>query len=122
MASGPQSKSGGAQFAPDMDFTKFFADMKLPALPDMEAFLSANRKNLETLTAANRAEGVQIFIGSENDLFAHAGCSMIITPYMNSREQVVGAIGVIGPTRLNYARIIPMVDYTAKVISKLLTG
>lgn len=75
---------------------------------------------LKLLEAANKAEGVQIFIGSENDLFAHAGCSMIITPYMNSREQVVGAIGVIGPTRLNYARIIPMVDYTAKVIGRLL--
>jgi len=75
---------------------------------------------LKLLEAANRAEGVQIFIGSENEMFAHAGCSMIITPYMNSREQVVGAIGVIGPTRLNYARIIPMVDYTAKVISRLL--
>ncbi len=75
---------------------------------------------LKLLEATNRAEGVQIFIGSENELFAHAGCSMIITPYMNSREQVVGAIGVIGPTRLNYARIIPMVDYTAKVIGRLL--
>lgn len=75
---------------------------------------------LKLLEAANRAEGVQIFIGSENHLFAHTGCSMIITPYMNSREQVVGAIGVIGPTRLNYARIIPMVDYTAKVIGRLL--
>lgn len=75
---------------------------------------------LKLLEAANRAEGVQIFIGSENQLFAHTGCSMIITPYMNSREQVVGAIGVIGPTRLNYARIIPMVDYTAKVIGRLL--
>jgi heat-inducible transcriptional repressor len=75
---------------------------------------------LKLLEATNRAEGVQIFIGSENEMFAHAGCSMIITPYMNSREQVVGAIGVIGPTRLNYARIIPMVDYTAKVISRLL--
>jgi heat-inducible transcriptional repressor len=75
---------------------------------------------LKLLEAANKAEGVQIFIGAENELFAHAGCSMIITPYMNSREQVVGAIGVIGPTRLNYARIIPMVDYTAKVIGQLL--
>src|SRR5579859_1822037 len=75
---------------------------------------------LKLLEAANRAEGVQIFIGSENEMFAHAGCSMIITPYMNSREQVVDAIGVIGPTRLNYARIIPMVDYTAKVIGRLL--
>ena len=75
---------------------------------------------LKLLEAAKIAEGVQIFIGSENALFAHAGCSMIITPYMNSREQVVGAIGVIGPTRLNYARVIPMVDYTAKVIGRLL--
>jgi heat-inducible transcriptional repressor len=75
---------------------------------------------LKMLEAANKAEGVQIYIGAENELFAHAGCSMIITPYMNSREQVVGAIGVIGPTRLNYARIIPMVDYTAKVIGRLL--
>ena len=75
---------------------------------------------LKLLEAAKAAEGVQIFIGSENALFAHAGCSMIITPYMNSREQVVGAIGVIGPTRLNYARVIPMVDYTAKVIGRLL--
>jgi heat-inducible transcriptional repressor len=75
---------------------------------------------LKLLEAANKAEGVQIFIGAENDLFSHTGCSMIITPYMNSREQVVGAIGVIGPTRLNYARIIPMVDYTAKVIGRLL--
>lgn len=75
---------------------------------------------LKLLEAAKGAEGVQIFIGAENALFAHAGCSMIITPYMNSREQVVGAIGVIGPTRLNYARVIPMVDYTAKVIGRLL--
>jgi len=61
MASGPQSKSGGARFAPDMDFTKFFADMKLPALPDIDAFVAANRRNLETMTAANRValEGAQ---------------------------------------------------------------
>ena len=75
---------------------------------------------LKLLEAAGKAEGVQIFIGAENQLFAHTGCSMIITPYMNSREQVVGAIGVIGPTRLNYARVIPRVDYTAKVITRLL--
>jgi len=65
------------------------------------------------------AEGVRIFIGSENELFGLAGCSMVIAPYSNSNQQIVGAIGVIGPTRLNYARIIPMVDYTAKVISRL---
>ncbi|HET8728869.1 MAG TPA: heat-inducible transcriptional repressor HrcA [Alphaproteobacteria bacterium] len=75
---------------------------------------------LRLLDAANQAEGVQIFIGAENTLFNHAGCSMIIAPYTDSREQIVGAIGVIGPTRLNYARIIPMVDYTAKVVGRLL--
>ena len=63
---------------------------------------------------------MQIFIGSDNPLFGVAGCSMIVAPYTNSREQVVGAIGVIGPTRINYARIIPLVDYTAKMIGKLL--
>ncbi|MDX1736714.1 MAG: heat-inducible transcriptional repressor HrcA [Alphaproteobacteria bacterium] len=66
------------------------------------------------------AEGVQIFIGAENELFSVTGCSMIISPYKNSEEQIVGAIGVVGPTRMNYARIIPMVDYTSKVISEML--
>ena len=63
---------------------------------------------------------MQIFIGAENPLFGLAGCSMVVAPYQNSREQVIGAIGVIGPARINYARIIPMVDYTAKVIGQIL--
>ena len=75
---------------------------------------------LRLLDASKQAEGVQIFIGAENHLFGVAGCSMIIAPYQNSREQIVGAIGVIGPTRINYARIIPMVDYTAKVIGRII--
>ncbi len=68
---------------------------------------------------AGAAEGVQIFIGAGNELFRNAGFSMIVAPFANSAEKIVGAIGVIGPTRLNYARIIPMVDYTAKVIGRL---
>lgn len=72
------------------------------------------------LEATGRGDGVQIFIGAENVLFRHAGCSLVVAPYTNSREQIVGAIGVIGPTRINYARIIPMVDYTAKVIGRLI--
>ncbi|MDD5586177.1 MAG: heat-inducible transcriptional repressor HrcA [Alphaproteobacteria bacterium] len=71
------------------------------------------------LKATEGAEGVQIFIGAENTLFAHAGCSVIVAPYKNTQEQVIGAIGVIGPVRMNYARIIPMVDYTAQVVGKL---
>ena len=63
---------------------------------------------------------MHIFIGAENVLFNHSGCSLIIAPFQNSRERVIGAIGVIGPTRLNYARIIPLVDYTAKTIGRLI--
>jgi heat-inducible transcriptional repressor len=76
---------------------------------------------LRLVDAAEGGEGVQIFIGAENELFNHAGCSMIIAPYMNGREQIVGAIGVVGPARINYARIIPMVDYTAKVIGRMIS-
>jgi heat-inducible transcriptional repressor len=74
---------------------------------------------IRLLDLTGRAEGVQIFIGAENELFSLAGCSMIIAPYSNSQQKVVGAIGVIGPTRIDYARIIPMVDYTAKLIGRL---
>ena len=75
---------------------------------------------MKLLDAADMAEGVQIFIGAESELFTLAGASMVIAPYANSEEKLVGAIGVIGPTRMNYGRIIPMVDYTAKLISRLL--
>ena len=71
------------------------------------------------LSLTESAEGVRIFIGAESELFALAGCSIVIAPYSNTQQQIVGAIGVIGPTRIDYARIIPMVDYTAKVISRM---
>lgn len=82
--------------------------------------LETKQQLIRLLDLANNAEGVQIFIGSENQLFSLSGCSMIVTPYYNSREQIVGALGVVGPTRINYARIIPLVDYTAKVIGRML--
>jgi len=75
---------------------------------------------LKLLSLADTAEGVQIFIGADNPLFGLSGCSMIVGPYQNSQEQIIGTIGVIGPTRMNYARIIPMVDYTAKLIGRLI--
>jgi len=75
---------------------------------------------LRLLDMTDVAEGVQIFIGAENELFGLAGCSMVLAPYSNASRQIVGAIGVIGPTRINYARIIPMVDYTSKVVGRLL--
>ncbi|MBC7952432.1 MAG: heat-inducible transcriptional repressor HrcA, partial [Rhodospirillaceae bacterium] len=82
--------------------------------------LETSEQFLRLLDLTNVAEGVQIFIGSENELFGVTGCSMIVAPYRDSREQIIGAIGVIGPQRLNFARIIPMVDYTAKVVGRLI--
>ncbi|HEX9464839.1 MAG TPA: heat-inducible transcriptional repressor HrcA [Alphaproteobacteria bacterium] len=96
------------------------------ALEDLERIrglfetLETKETMLKLLDAAQGGTGVQIFIGTENKLFGMGGCSMIIAPYANTKEQVVGAIGVIGPTRMNYARVIPMVDYTAKVIARLI--
>ncbi|MGE3623312.1 MAG: heat-inducible transcriptional repressor HrcA [Bdellovibrionales bacterium] len=82
--------------------------------------LETEETSARLLEAAGKAEGVQIFIGAENQLFSHAGCSVIVSPYKNGPAQVIGAIGVIGPLRMNYARIIPMVDYTAKLVGRLL--
>jgi heat-inducible transcriptional repressor len=82
--------------------------------------LETNRQFLKLVELAEGAEGVQIFIGSENELFGLTGCSMVVAPYRDTRERIVGAIGVIGPTRLNFARIIPMVDYTAKMIGRFI--
>jgi heat-inducible transcriptional repressor len=75
---------------------------------------------LRLLDATRVGEGVKIFIGAENALFGLTGCSLVVAPYKNSDQQIVGAIGVIGPTRINYARVIPVVDYTAQVIGRLL--
>ncbi len=96
------------------------------ALDDLERIralfeaLEARQEMLKLLSLADDAEGVQIFIGADNNLFNLAGCSMIVGPYRNETNNIVGAIGVIGPARMNYARIIPMVDYTAKLIGKRL--
>ncbi|MDH3229122.1 MAG: heat-inducible transcriptional repressor HrcA [Alphaproteobacteria bacterium] len=96
------------------------------ALADLEQIralfeaLETKEALIRLLEAADVAEGVQIFIGAENELFTLAGASMIIAPYTNREEKLVGAIGVIGPTRMNYGRIIPMVDYTAKLISRVI--
>ncbi len=84
------------------------------------AALDTKKDLVRLLDAAAAAEGVQIFIGSANKLFGLAGCSMITAPYTNSKQEILGAVGVIGPTRVNYARIIPVVDYTAKVVGRLL--
>ena len=82
--------------------------------------LEAQRDVLQLLDSAKAGEGVRIFIGSENKLFSLSGSSLVLSPFMNSQQRCVGVIGVIGPTRLNYARIVPMVDYTAKLVGRLI--
>lgn len=76
---------------------------------------------VQLLGLAEEAEGVKLFIGSETKLFGLSGSSVVVKPFRDQDRQIVGVIGVIGPTRLNYARIIPMVDYTAGVVSRLLS-
>lgn len=75
---------------------------------------------VQLLDLAEAGSGVRIFIGSENKLFSLSGSSLVVAPYRDSEQRVIGALGVIGPTRLNYARIVPMVDYTAQIVSRLL--
>jgi heat-inducible transcriptional repressor len=82
--------------------------------------LETNEALLSLIEATEGAEGVQIFIGADNELFSLAGCSVIIAPFSNSEEKIVGAIGVVGPARMNYGRIIPMVDYTAKIVGRVI--
>ena len=72
------------------------------------------------LELAESGEGVRIFIGSENKLFSLSGSSLVVSPYMNADRKIIGAVGVIGPTRLNYGRIVPIVDYTAQLVGKLI--
>jgi heat-inducible transcriptional repressor len=75
---------------------------------------------LQLLNLAETGSGVRIFIGSENKLFSLSGSSVVVAPYRDREGRVVGALGVIGPTRLNYARIVPMVDYTAQLVSRMM--
>lgn len=102
--------------------SKLLEDIKaieeLDNIKDLLEKLEAKKTLAKLLEETSHADGVQIFIGAQNNLFRHSGCSMIIAPYSNKENQLVGAIGVIGPARLNYAKIVPMVDFTAKVMSR----
>lgn len=91
----------------------------LERIRQLFSVLETKEALLRLLDLTEHAEGVQIYIGAENDLFGLSGCSVVIAPYTNSQQKIVGAIGVVGPTRIDYARIIPMVDYTAKVIGRI---
>ncbi|MBY6135598.1 heat-inducible transcriptional repressor HrcA [Leisingera sp. XS_AS12] len=83
--------------------------------------LERKRDIAEFLELTEDGEGVRIFIGSENKLFSLSGSSLVVSPYMNADRKIIGAVGVIGPTRLNYGRIVPIVDYTAQLVGKLLS-
>lgn len=126
-------ESGIASLAPDARgghlFIKGQANLldDVTAIEDLERIrhlfeaLETKETMLKLLQATTGAEGVKIFIGAENKLFGHAGCTMIVAPYKNQDAKVVGAIGVIGPTRLNYGRIIPVVNYTSQLIGRIIT-
>ncbi len=84
--------------------------------------LERKRDIARFLELAEEGDGVRIFIGSENKLFSLSGSSLVVSPYMNADRKIVGAVGVIGPTRLNYGRIVPIVDYTAQLVGRVLSG
>ncbi|MCL4674637.1 MAG: heat-inducible transcriptional repressor HrcA, partial [Pararhodobacter sp.] len=83
--------------------------------------LERKRDIAEVLDLTERGEGVRIFIGAENKLFSLTGSTLVVSPYMNADSKIIGAVGVIGPTRLNYGRIVPIVDYTAQLVGRMLT-
>ncbi|MBD3786373.1 MAG: heat-inducible transcriptional repressor HrcA [Sphingomonadales bacterium] len=84
--------------------------------------LERKRDIAEFLELTDEGAGVRIFIGSENKLFSLSGSSLVVSPYMNADRKIIGAVGVIGPTRLNYGRIVPIVDYTAQLVGRMLSG
>jgi heat-inducible transcriptional repressor len=83
--------------------------------------LERKRDIAEFLDLTESGEGVRIFIGSENRLFSLSGSSLVVSPYMNADRKIIGAVGVIGPTRLNYGRIVPLVDYTAQLVGRMIS-
>lgn len=99
-----------------------------PEQPDLDLIktlfddLEHKQDIVEFLDLAEAGDGVRIFIGSENKLFSLSGSSLVVSPYMNSDRKIVGAVGVIGPTRLNYGRIVPIVDYTAQMLGRLISA
>jgi heat-inducible transcriptional repressor len=84
--------------------------------------LERKRDLVQLLDLAEGGDGVRVFIGSENKLFSLSGSSLVVSPYMNAERRIIGAVGVIGPTRLNYGRIVPIVDYTAQLVGRLTAG
>jgi heat-inducible transcriptional repressor len=95
------------------------ADADLERVRMLLEDLERKQEVVNLMEAAKSGDGVRIFIGSENRLFSLSGSSVIVAPYRDKAQNIIGAVGVIGPTRLNYAKVIPMVDYTAEIVSRL---
>jgi heat-inducible transcriptional repressor len=93
---------------------------RLAAIRQLFERLEMQETMLRLLEMAEASDGVRIFIGAESGLFGASGISTVVAPARNGEGRIVGAIGVIGPTRINYGRIVPVVDYTARVIGRLL--
>lgn len=93
---------------------------ELDRVRELFSMLDKKESMQQLLTATLNANCIQIFIGSENKLFSKAGCSLVVAPYHSKKQKIIGALGVVGPTRMNYSRVIPMLDYTAKLVSKIL--
>ncbi|MEM9551754.1 MAG: heat-inducible transcriptional repressor HrcA [Pseudomonadota bacterium] len=96
------------------------AEVELDRMRTLFDDLERKRDIAEFLNLTEEGEGVRIFIGSENKLFSLSGSSLVVSPYMNADRKIIGAVGVIGPTRLNYGRIVPIVDYTAQLVGRLI--
>ena len=96
------------------------AEEELDRIRSLFDDLERKRDIAEFLQLTEQGDGVRIFIGSENKLFSLSGSSLVVSPYMNADRRIIGAVGVIGPTRLNYGRIVPIVDYTAQLVGKLI--
>ena len=97
------------------------AEEELDRIRSLFDDLERKRDIADFLELTEEGEGVRIFIGSENKLFSLSGSSLVVSPYMNADRKIIGAVGVIGPTRLNYGRIVPIVDYTAQLVGKLIS-
>jgi heat-inducible transcriptional repressor len=130
VSSGLASWGGKASGMPQQLIVRGQANLleDLKAAEDLErirllfADIEAKKDLIDLIGRAEAGDGVRIFIGSENKLFSLSGSSMIAAPFRDGNQRIVGVLGVIGPTRLNYARVVPMVDYTAKVVGRLLGG
>ncbi|MDQ0467418.1 heat-inducible transcriptional repressor [Labrys wisconsinensis] len=130
VADGLASWGGSGEGLPQQLIVRGQANLleDLKAADDLErirllfADIEAKKDLIDLLGRAEAGDGVRIFIGSENKLFSLSGSSMIAAPFRDASQQIVGVLGVIGPTRLNYARVVPMVDYTARVVGRLLGG